>query len=70
MKFISRGAVRIGTRGKDKPCWHAAFQNPDGSKVLVLAHPGAKEEEANVLWNGLEMRLLLPPKSVMTLRWR
>jgi len=69
MKFISRGAMRVETEGKSKPYRHVAFQNPNGSKILILAHPGGKDESVTVQWNDLALSVDLPGKSVMTLQW-
>jgi glucosylceramidase len=65
---IGRGAVRIDSQTQAKDLEHAAFNNPDGQTVLVLANSGALRT--------LQLRLgrnssavTLPENSVATLAW-
>jgi glucosylceramidase len=64
-RFIKRGAKRIESTGADIP--HAAFQNPDGSRVAVVANAGMSR--------SIELRELgrvevpLNANSVTTLVW-
>lgn len=39
-RFIRRGAIRIETQSSMKDVAHCAFENPDGSIVLVITNPG------------------------------
>jgi glucosylceramidase len=67
-RFIRRGARRFDSRSQDTELYHAAFQNPDGQKVLVLSNPGpAKFYELRL--NELAARVSLPADSVSTLAW-
>jgi O-glycosyl hydrolase len=38
--FIKRGAIRIESRTSAKDLYPSAFQNPDGSVVIVVTNPG------------------------------
>ena len=66
-RFIRRGAHRIESGGGEVA--HAAFRNPDGSQVLILANTGAaRAVEARV---GQQMTTLqLGENSVATLLWQ
>jgi glucosylceramidase len=52
MKFIAPGAVRIASSLPSKSPANVAFQNPDGSLVLVVAHPGSSARDVVVEWEG------------------
>ena len=69
MKFIAPGAVRIGPSSPAKAPPHVAFQNPDGSLVLVVAHPGSGPKAVLVTWAGRTFTATLAAKSVATFRW-
>lgn len=70
MKFVAPGAVRIGSSMPAKAPANVAFRNPDGSRVLVVAHPGSGPREITVTWNGGTWSATLAPKSVATFRWK
>jgi glucosylceramidase len=64
-KAVRPGAVRIGVKtSKDLEC--VAFQNPDGSRVLLAANGGDKPLLL-ALENGAQASL--PPKSFSAVRW-
>lgn len=48
---------------------HAAFENPDGSRVLVLANLAARPRPTRVVLGGGAVELALPADSVTTLAW-
>ena len=72
-RHIKRGAkvLSTGADGKKtdaKALSHAAFRNPDGGKVLVVANPGPeKTVQVQVAGNCLEFKA--PKDSVHTLEW-
>jgi len=39
-RFVRRGAVRIDSRSSAKDLYHCAFENPDGTLVIVITNPG------------------------------
>lgn len=39
-KFVRRGARRIYSQSRATQLYHCAFENPDGSLVVVIANPG------------------------------
>jgi len=49
---------------------HVAFENPDGSRVLVLSNPGTSAATRRVVLGGSAAEVVLPPDSVTTLEWR
>ena len=67
-KFIKRGAHRIDSQSNGGDVRHAAFENPDGQKVVVLTNAGAA---ANCVLKigGSMANVSLSPHSVTTLLW-
>ncbi len=68
MKFISRGAVRLGserTEGIDE----IAFQNPDGSNVLVLINPNSEARRISVIAGKSKFTRNILPRSIETCIW-
>ena len=70
MKFIQPGAVRIASSGSAHLPPNVAFENPDGSLVLVAANPQSKPCELSIAWSGRSLTMTLAAKSVVTLTWR
>ena len=70
-KFVKRAATRIATRasGDTSALAHAAFVNPDGSRVLVLFNRSDAELSFRVLEHGKALRHTIPAHSAMTLHW-
>jgi glucosylceramidase len=67
-KFIKRGAHRIDSQSNSGDISHAAFENPDGQKVVVLTNPGpAGTCVLNV--GGSTANVSLSQHSVTTLVW-
>jgi glucosylceramidase len=69
MKFIERGAVRIGTACDNEKLAHVAFQNPAGEIVLVVVNNSRDERGIDVESSEKSTRLNVAPRSVTTLRW-
>jgi glucosylceramidase len=69
MRFILAGAWRVASESPSKGTANVAFWNPDGSLVLVLAHPGSRTREVVVEWKGRTCTATLTAKSVATFRW-
>jgi glucosylceramidase len=69
MKFIRPGALRIGTSAPSAGPASVAFRNPDGSLVLVVAHPGFSARNVMVEWKDRAFTTTLAPKSVSTFCW-
>ena len=67
-KLVERGAHVIGSQGTLADIDHVAFENPDGSHVLVLTNQGA-EQKITVQAGTQAMELTLDPASVTTLHW-
>lgn len=67
-KFVRRGALRIDSQGEINDVSHVAFQNPNGSQVLVVTNSGGA---CTVNLNAGEHTavLTLDADSVTTLVW-
>ena len=68
-KFIRPGAVRVYASGPSKAPAHVAFQNPNGSLVLVAANPADAARSFAVGWDGQVFTASLDPKTVATFVW-
>ncbi len=70
-KFVRPGAVRISAQvpGIAGETGAVAFQNRDGSKVMVIANYAGEMKGYAVNQNGREFVATLPPNSVITLVW-
>jgi glucosylceramidase len=62
--FVLPGAVRIGTRGYDEDAF--AFENPDGSIVLLTANPGFTARELTIRLGDRMVRVTVPDGSINT----
>jgi glucosylceramidase len=67
-KLVQRGARVIGSQGALTDIDHVAFENPDGSRVLVLTNQGA-EQKVECADGPRAMELTLDPGSITTLHW-
>ncbi len=70
MKFIGRGAVRIGTEGATKGLGAVAFENPDGRTVLILANSDRQARTCQIVSGALAAAVEIPPSSVATCVWK
>jgi glucosylceramidase len=64
--YVENGAVRIETKGP----WSGntvAFENPNGSRVAVIANPFNEERDLCLNNNGLFYRFILEPQSFNTI---
>lgn len=66
-RFIRRGARRFDSQGAPEMS-HAAFENPDGKRVLVIANPGTVRN-VNVRHGQTQANISLPANSLVTLHW-
>ncbi len=67
-RFVRRGARRFQSLGEHKDLVHVAFQNPDGSKVLVLTNSGSSRTISLDL-DSWRAQVQLEPNSLTTLVW-
>ena len=65
---IHRGARRFDSRGTLPGVEHAAFENPNGQKVLVITN-STDAKTINLKQASRITEITLPPKSVSTLIW-
>ena len=66
-RFIKRGATRIESTG-GAGIEHAAFRNPDGSQVVVLANAGP-QREVEIRVGQQATSVQLGQNAVATLVW-
>jgi glucosylceramidase len=68
-RFVRPGAVRIGS-SSSSVLEHVAFrQHDDGSVVMIVANPAAGAVAAVVSGLGSTSRIVMPARSVVTIRW-
>ncbi len=67
-RFIKRGARRFDSQGSGTEILHAAFENPDGKRVVVLTNPGAGQK-CDIRLGNQTASISLTPNSVTTLEW-
>lgn len=65
-KFIQKGAFRVATTKHDYQLHTVAFQNPDGSLILVVINPTDKQLPAVVRHNNICTKTELEPHCIMT----
>ena len=69
-KFVQPGAVRIDSRFLSGTLETVAFENPDGSKVLLALNPGNATRSFRVVEGGEHFAYSLPGKAVATFVWQ
>jgi glucosylceramidase len=67
-KFVQRGARVINSVSKLNDVDHVAFENPDGTHVLVITNQGA-EQKVLCQAGKQALELTLDPESITSLRW-
>jgi len=65
-KFVKPGAVRIGTAGGDPNLSAIAFENPDGTLVLVVMNVTAEARTYTFNADGVDRTALSPARSITT----
>jgi glucosylceramidase len=69
-KFVHPGATRIDSTSFGKASLQTvAFQNPDGSIVLLVLNNESSTREFHVLWRGHELRTTLDSGALATYVW-
>jgi glucosylceramidase len=68
-RHVRRGARVLETTGGPNGVDHVAFENPDGSRALVLTNAGNAAMSARVVLGSAAVELPLPPDSVTTMAW-
>jgi len=64
-RFVRRGAHRIDSQSAAQQLYHCAFENPDGSLVVVITNPGL-ERTCELRLGDKVANLALPGNSVVT----
>lgn len=70
MKFVQRGATRIGSEPSSKDIPNVAFRNPDGTIVVVVANTTDAAHRIDLRFKGRHARVEVPAKGVITARWK
>lgn len=65
-KYVKRGAVRIGSSAWCQELEHVAFENPDGSIVVVMLNRTDKELQSTIRLDGENTAFTLKPHSIYT----
>ncbi len=75
-KFVFPGAYHIAstiTRASfpyDSPLEEVAFQNPDGSKIVIVYNSSSWSDTFNIRWNTAHSFVYtLPSKGIVTFKW-
>ena len=68
-KFVQQGANRIYSNTFDGELETVAFQNPDGSLVVVTLNPGWNTVSYKINWNDIYFNHSLSPQSMATFVW-
>lgn len=66
-RFIKPGAVRIACSSYSEKVETVAFENPDGSAVVILLNRTREEQKANVLFKGMKTEYVCPSESITTI---
>lgn len=66
---VKRGARRIESQSALKDVHHAAFENTNGQRVLMITNPGAARE-INVALGKMQARIALPADAIVSLTWQ
>ena len=70
-KVIAPGAVRLASASEcGKEIVSAAFANPDGTYALVAANLSESSRSVEVSGTGRYLSLTLPPRSIVSAKWR
>jgi glucosylceramidase len=68
-KLIQRGAHIFASSGDLPGIDHAAAENPDKSRVLVLTNSNSAEQQVQCALGGHTLKVVLPPDSITSLFW-
>ncbi len=69
-RHVRRGARVLESAGDVAGLSHVAFENPDGTQVLVLANAGKTVLQPRLALGGSRVQVELPADSVTTLEWK
>lgn len=68
-KFVKPGATHIDSTDWEGTLETVAFQNPDGSFVLVVLNRQASAQSIKITWSGEAATTQVPPTSLTTFTW-
>ncbi len=68
-RFLQPGAVRIGSTSIGNLIETAAFQNPDGSEVLLALNPSNSDQAFRGIRDGEHFNYTLPARGIATFVW-
>jgi len=65
---VINGAVRI--QSDDNPSvLNVAFQNPDGSLVLIVYNDSPETQKFKIVWHAQALYYTLPTDTAVTFQW-
>ncbi len=68
-KFVTNGALRIQS-DENPNVLNVAFQNPNGSLVLIAYNDTAEPQRFKIIWRGKALYSTLPTNTTITFEWR
>jgi glucosylceramidase len=68
-KFVPNGAVHIQSEANPKVL-NVAFENPDGSLVLLAYNDTADPQRFKIVWHARALYTTLPTNTTVTFKWR
>lgn len=68
-KFVQPGAFRVDSNTFDDDLENVAFQNPDGSRVMVVSNRTAESKTMRVNEGGQAFEYTLPGEAAVTFKW-
>jgi len=69
-KFLKPGARRVASNSFDQGSLEdVAFENPDGSIVLLVLNSSGSSQSLNISWKGQFASYKMPAAAVATFRW-
>jgi glucosylceramidase len=68
-KFVTNGALRIESDDNPKVL-NVAFQNPDGSLVLIAFNDTTETQRFKIIWHAQALYYALPTNTSVTFEWR
>lgn len=68
-RFVQPGAVRIGSNSLDNLLETVAFENPDGSRAMLVLNPSGASQSMRVVDSGGRFVHDVPARSLATFTW-
>jgi glucosylceramidase len=69
-KFVFPGAIRIRSTSSSSNVQTTAYENPDGSLVLVAYNSNSSSQSVKIVWNSQTAVFTVPASSAATFTWK